>query len=81
MSNVETIVEQPVAFEAMLEAINDLSVEQLSKLALTGNTRLFKLINSGAVKAKKTKVKCLEIWEKKCTKTIIRWMKNLLKIS
>ena len=55
MSDVETIVEQPVAFEAMLEAINDLSVEQLSKLALTGNTRLFKLINSGAVKAKKTK--------------------------
>ena len=55
MSNVETIVEQPVAFEAMLAAINDLSVEQLSKLALTGNTRLFKLINSGAVKAKKTK--------------------------
>ena len=55
MSDVETIVEQPVAFEAMLAAINDLSVEQLSKLALTGNTRLFKLINSGAVKAKKTK--------------------------
>ena len=55
MSDVETIVEQPVAFEAMLAAINDLSVEQLSKLALTGNTRLHKLINSGAVKAKKTK--------------------------
>jgi hypothetical protein len=55
MSDVETIVEQPIAFEAMLEAINDLSAEQLSKLALTGNTRLYKLINSGAVKAKKTK--------------------------
>jgi hypothetical protein len=55
MSDVETIENQPVAFEAMLAAINDLSVEQLSKLALTGNTRLFKLINSGAVKAKKTK--------------------------
>jgi len=55
MSDVETIVEQPIAFEAMLAAINDLSAEQLSKLALTGNTRLYKLINSGAVKAKKTK--------------------------
>ena len=55
MSGVEMIVEQPIAFEAMLEAINELSVEQLSKLTLTGNSRLHKLINSGGVKAKKTK--------------------------
>jgi hypothetical protein len=55
MSGVEMNVEQPIAFEAMLEAINGLTVEQLSKLTLTGNGRLHKLINSGAVKAKKSK--------------------------
>ena len=55
MSGVEVIAEQPIAFEAMLEAINGLSAEQLAKLALTGNARLHKLINSGSVKAKKSK--------------------------
>ena len=61
MSGVEVIAEQPIAFEAMLEAINGLSAEQLAKLALTGNARLHKLINSGSVKAKKSKAAVTEV--------------------
>jgi len=69
MAAIETIVEQPIAsFEAMLDAINGLSAEQLSKLTLTGNARLHKLINSGAVKAKKSKVAAADVTEVKVRK-------------